>query len=253
MNSFEFDLPKQPQKQDKFDFSIKQKKKINEVFSANGMDNLSAESFLSYARKAIEFREYAKFVFTKIVSSSLDVIANFAQDLKIEKEDISHLSIDEVIGLTNAGIQRIELGHTYELINKRKYKFKLDSKVTLPLLIFDPENMLIAPFFTNQPNFITQKQVTGESIVISEMDNQIDLTGKIVLIESADPGYDWIFSFKISALITKFGGVNSHMSIRCAEFEIPSAIGCGPVLFDKLTGSSIIMLDCGSAQITKVK
>ena len=37
----------------------------------------------------------------------------------------------------------------------------------------------------------------------------------IVLIENADPGYDWIFSKNIKGLITKNGGINSHMSIRC--------------------------------------
>ena len=47
------------------------------------------------------------------------------------------------------------------------------------------------------------------------------------MIENADPGFDWIFGSKILGLITKYGGVNSHMAIRCAELEIPVAIGCG--------------------------
>ena len=30
---------------------------------------------------------------------------------------------------------------------------------------------------------------------------------------------------KIKGLITKYGGVNSHMAIRCAELSVPAAIG----------------------------
>ena len=45
------------------------------------------------------------------------------------------------------------------------------------------------------------------------------LRNKIVLIEGADPGFDWIFSQNIAGLITKYGGANSHMAIRSAEFE----------------------------------
>ena len=66
------------------------------------------------------------------------------------------------------------------------------------------------------------------------------------MIESADPGFDWIFSHNISGLVTKFGGANSHMTIRCAEFELPAAIGCGGKLFDQLRNSKVIELNCGA-------
>ena len=48
---------------------------------------------------------------------------------------------------------------------------------------------------------------------------QINLKNKIILIENADPGYDWIFSHKIIGLVTKYGGANSHMTIRCSELD----------------------------------
>ena len=35
------------------------------------------------------------------------------------------------------------------------------------------------------------------------------------------------FFKNISGLITKNGGVNSHMAIRCQELNIPAAIGIG--------------------------
>ena len=77
-----------------------------------------------------------------------------------------------------------------------------------------------------------------------------ELTGKIALIESADPGCDWLFAHDISGLITKFGGANSHMAIRSAELELPAAIGCGKNIFGRLKDDRQIRLDCLSGSVT---
>ena len=75
------------------------------------------------------------------------------------------------------------------------------------------------------------------------------IEGKIILIENADPGFDWIFTKNPLALITKYGGVASHMAIRCSEIGLPAAIGVGEVLFEKLSHSSKILLDSKNNQI----
>ena len=79
---------------------------------------------------------------------------------------------------------------------------------------------------------MSSKKVTSKLANISK--NIKDLNGKIVLIENADPGYDYIFNQKIIGLITKYGGINSHMTIRCSELGIPAAIGIGENLYDKI-------------------
>ena len=56
------------------------------------------------------------------------------------------------------------------------------------------------------------------------------LKNKIIMIKSADPGYDYLFSKKISGLITQYGGANSHMAVRCAELGIPAVIGVGNII-----------------------
>ena len=43
---------------------------------------------------------------------------------------------------------------------------------------------------------------------------------KVVCIENADPGYDFLFSKNIKGLVTKYGGQNSHMAIRCPKLNI---------------------------------
>mgnify|MGYP001618328074 FL=1 len=75
------------------------------------------------------------------------------------------------------------------------------------------------------------------------------IENNIVVLENGDPGYDWIFTRNPAGLITKYGGVASHMSIRCAEFGIPAAIGCGELIFNKVKEASHVLLDCKANKI----
>ena len=70
-----------------------------------------------------------------------------------------------------------------------------------------------------------------------------NLNGKIILIENADPGFDWIFTKRIKGFVTQYGGSNSHMAIRAAELNIPAVIGCGQKKFEELKASSDIEID----------
>ena len=86
--------------------------------------------------------------------------------------------------------------------------------------------------------------MSGRINHMSKTEQTVDLRGTIVSIENADPGYDWIFGYGIKGLITKFGGVNSHMAIRCSELRIPAAIGIGETLFSKLNSAHFVTIDC---------
>ena len=77
----------------------------------------------------------------------------------------------------------------------------------------------------------------------------MSIKNKIILIENADPGYDWVLSQNIKGLITKYGGVNSHMSIRCEELNKPAAIGIGDKNFEEICKISNIILDCKEKKI----
>ena len=107
------------------------------------------------------------------------------------------------------------------------------------------------PFQVSTPNFITNKNTTAPILMLnSRIDVDVSLLrNKIILIENADPGFDWIFAQNIGGLITKYGGANSHMAIRCAEFGIPAAIGCGEQRFEAIRKSNRVFLDCASGLI----
>jgi phosphoenolpyruvate-protein kinase (PTS system EI component) len=92
------------------------------------------------------------------------------------------------------------------------------------------------------PNYIGLKSVIADAEMISE--RQVSLSGKIVMISEADPGYDWLFSHNIAGLITQYGGANSHMAIRSAEIGLPAAIGVGEKLYEEVIQANRLELDC---------
>ena len=105
------------------------------------------------------------------------------------------------------------------------------------------------PFQISQPNFVTSKKVSAPVLVLESGGFDKQLGQSIIAIENADPGFDWILSQDIAGLVTKFGGANSHMAIRCAEFGLPAAIGCGERLFEQIKEAGHITLDCSSGLI----
>ena len=44
-----------------------------------------------------------------------------------------------------------------------------------------------------------------------------------------------------------YGGINSHMSIRASEMNIPSIIGCGENLYDRFKSAKKVLIDCHSS------
>ena len=110
-----------------------------------------------------------------------------------------------------------------------------------------PHDLYVSPVHRSAPNFVTNKSVDSAIKLVGPQDPfDLELTNRIVCIENADPGYDWVFAKNINGLITKFGGVNSHMSIRCAELGLPAAIGCGEMLFDEIIEKGTVELNCAS-------
>ena len=94
------------------------------------------------------------------------------------------------------------------------------------------------------PNYIGTDIISAELVCLfGSNENFGDISNKIILIEQADPGYDWLFGQNIAGLITAYGGANSHMAIRSAEFGISAAIGIGEQLYKKFKKINEIQLD----------
>ena len=79
-----------------------------------------------------------------------------------------------------------------------------------------------------------------------------DLQGKIVLVDAADPGYDYLFTKGIAGLVTCYGGANSHMAIRCSELGLPAVIGVGEEKFAIYKKAKRLHIDCLNQKILPV-
>jgi phosphoenolpyruvate-protein kinase (PTS system EI component) len=101
------------------------------------------------------------------------------------------------------------------------------------------------------PNFVGSRHVEGEPLRLGNQSRgHGQLSGRIICIENADPGFDWIFTRNIAGLVSKFGGANSHMTIRCAELGLPAAIGVGEQTFERIAAANRVELD-GAAKLLR--
>ena len=221
--------------------------KVKNILKKNNL-NLDATQFFLYSRKSIESREYSKFVFTKYVDLILKRISAIAKLKGLSKKQISFFTIKE---LTNLNFIKSSKKKLLNEIKKRQFDYKINLNIKLPLVLIDAKGVDVIPFQVSSPNFIGNKKIFSKIVFI---DNNMDfkkgeLNQKIILIENADPGFDWLFNFPINGLITKFGGANSHMSIRCNELKIPAAIGVGEKIFQDIRKNDQLILNCALKKI----
>ncbi len=234
-----------------FELSSKQTEEINHLLIQEGFHDLDAEGLLEYVRAATVGREYGKFVFSRSLSNILELVAAYGEYHGLNRDQMSHIAVTDLLGIAQKS-NSANIPDYLRAISKSNAKLhSLSSALRLPQLLFDEAGVFVVPFQVSTPNFITQKNITAPILLLSSrIDFDVSLLrDKIILIESADPGFDWIFAQNIGGLVTKYGGANSHMAIRCAEFGIPAAIGCGEQRFDTIQKSNRILLDCASGLI----
>ena len=232
-----------------FEFSESTRNRIDDELTLSGL-GVGVEAFLNFVKKSTEARELAKFEFTKNLSLVLDYIIEFGKELGVDnRADMAYINLEDIIKVANGSRSSNIANEICDKISYNKKKHIITSAIKLPPLIFS-ENDVDGFFYENlKPNFTTQLVIEGELVVLKE--EKKDIVNKIVVIENADPGFDWIFSHRIKGLITKYGGAASHMAIRCSEFGLPAAIGCGEKIFDSLKDKEMIQLDCLNQRIHK--
>ena len=213
------------------DFHIPHRK-INRILKRYGL-TFSSYDLFDFIKRSIELREFIKFEFTKNLSDALELIAKVGENNKLSREIMSFLTVEEVISM--------QCGNKFPSkdTKNRMREREINKRISLPSVLFSKEDFYFVRQHKSKPNYITNKTVKGK---ITDLNENID--DRIVVLERADPGFDWIFSKNIKGLVTCYGGVASHMSIRCAEFGIPAMIGCGKEIFNTIKKSDIILIDC---------
>lgn len=206
--------------------------------------SISPERLFRYATRAIAGRELAKFVFTRNLSDVLEILALWGELLGFDRDAVSFLEIGSILDWSSKALLVSPKEYFSRLIQENRETYACSERIKLGYLIRSSRDVYVAPQHRSAPNYIGLEAARGSVARLSANSPcDIDLTGKIVCVENADPGFDWIFTRNLAGLITRFGGANSHMAIRCAEYNLPAAIGVGEHMFSLISQSAAALVD----------
>ncbi|RNM23357.1 hypothetical protein EFS38_12975 [Dickeya undicola] len=217
---------------------------IQKAFHHCGMD-IHVKQFFTFALNAVEAREKVKYLYGAFVSEALSALTAWGALHRIDRDTLSHSPLNYFINEKYCDIDSID---AVAKENKRIWQSK--NSLRSPSII-DSANALYAhEINVAKPNFITKERAEASVRVLKAGNTHSeDIEGTIVLIENADPGFDWIFTRRISGFITAYGGENSHMSIRAREFGIPAVIGIGERALNRLAGAQRLLMDCAANRV----
>lgn len=170
-------------------------------------------------------RERLKFHFTGLLSDLLEHVAE----------------LGERRGLTRKQVATLTTGH---LIKDSWEPVQSSWRLPMPDILTASTRLDFVELGTEQPTFAGSGAFSGRPLVVGrDFLSQESLAGCVVLMESAEPGCDWIFSTGMGALVTAYGGSASHMAIRAAEMGLPTAVGCGPETLKRLASARRVLID----------
>jgi len=230
-------------KKKNFKLSKSQIKKIDNLFLNHNL-KIDCKNFFVNAKRSIQYRESAKFTFSRSIDEIFVNLISLAKEINLDRNDLDYVSIKNFINYySNVNVQKLKKILKNEIeINKSDQKIL--NLLHVPEFISEENDLYLQKESTKLGTYITNYTISGQVINFKSINNYKKLSNRIVLLENADPGYDFIFSHKIKGLITRYGGANSHMSIRSLELGIPAIIGIGSKDFNLINGANFIEINC---------
>lgn len=228
-----------------FQLTAEETKNIDQLLKENGFNHIQVPDFLEYCRLAIAGREYTKFIFTRNLSDALEAMVRWSETIGLSRDDLSYLTWPEVENVLTHCVGDYKDRYFLEIVERNKRYMAEAQPVKLSYMIRNPRDIYVTTLHRSEPNFIGNQDAIGTVVELNaQTPATISLFEMIVCVENADPGFDWIFTKGIKALITKFGGANSHMAIRCAELGLPAVIGCGEQTYNRIIDAGTAELKC---------
>ena len=185
------------------------------------------------AMQGIKNREISRLnrsrIYGMVRSMFLGISKNFVKEKRLrKKEDIFYLTIDEVFNYKKYDLKRI--------VNTRKKEYKMFyalpsySRLIFTNKEFDKNHKRINKIVKEiEKNILegiptSNGKVSGEALVIEDINKNYDVKDKILITKMTDPG--WVFLLINSkGVIAEKGSILSHTAIISREIKIPSIVG----------------------------
>ncbi|MDC3053332.1 PEP-utilizing enzyme [Candidatus Pelagibacter sp.] len=227
----------------KFKISNKSINLINKHFKKNNL-SFDFKRFLNFAKKSIEQREFTKLIFSKSINEIFVNLKLLAKETNLNFKNFEHLDINLILKSYSSLEQEKLKNLLIKNINSNRKSYNFSKNLKMPDVISKISDFSYFYEDIKKGNYVTEKQISGDVVLYNKDLILEKLNNKIILIENADPGYDFLFSYNLKGLITKYGGANSHMAIRCMELDLPSIIGIGDRAYNLFSKSKKIYVDC---------
>lgn len=218
---------------------------IDSLLNESGFASVSAEMLLKHAEKAIAAREYVKFVFTRSLSDALSEIVRWGESYGLSRDDISYLEWSQILKSLRHPVMDDVDRYYLDIADAARGTMSAAHAFRLGHIVYGVQDIYVATLNRSVPNFIGLGAASGRVFQLeANTPTTVNIKDCIVCIENADPGFDWIFTKNPKALVTRYGGANSHMAVRCAELGLPAAIGCGDQIFQRVLQAESVELNC---------
>ena len=234
-----------------FKFSTKQKVKIENFIKKIKIYN-NFDELINFIKNSIKYRELSKFIFSKSIDLIFENLEKFGKKYDIPKKELSYLDIQKILSMYYNYSNFKSILSLKENISHNKKEYNKNLNINLPDIITDGKDLFIQKSQKTKINFISNKMINSKVIEFKKANLKKKLNS-VVCIENADPGFDFLFSKNIKGLVTKYGGQNSHMAIRCAELNLPALIGVGEENYTRIKNSKFIKIDCIQNKIELIK
>jgi len=240
------DMPSLPSAEvAQFRLTDEERTSIKLLLDEAGLNVLSADQLINYARKAIAGREHVKFVFSRALSDALSVVVRWGEHHGLSRDDLSYLDWPIIAKCLSCPVMDDVDRHYLDIAEIARRSMAAAHAFRLGHIIFGVRDIYVATLNRSVPNYVGIGSASGTVVQLeANTPTSVNIKSMIVCIENADPGFDWIFAKGPSALITRFGGANSHMAVRCAEFGLPAVIGCGDQIYQRIVAASSVELNC---------
>lgn len=224
------------------------------------------ESFFEkYAKKGIRGREISRLNRSRLFGVVREIFIHIGKEFVNMKyinayEDIFYLRYYEIEQAILNGSDNVDFKC---LIQERKETLKLHFELpTYDRLLFSVEPFSKYPLNVNDNCFgvvssnlrgipVSNGICVGEAIVIDKVNFDMDVTDKILVTKSTDPG--WVFLMeKAKGVITERGSLLSHTSIVARELQKPSIVAITNIT-DIIKTGDVIEIDgtVGTVKILK--